>query len=166
MATSKKTTVKKATAAKSIEKAALQKTATANSTVPDHFIDLKTAIDMTKKAWKKYNRKPIDFSSQFIKEILSQEGVIGLRIYDAINSAGEQTYVLTGQGVNGADIMVKRKVKKTPIKSAGLRGGDGNNVLDYEEGAGDMGQVCDPVKQTYQPEDMKAGKPGQLLYTR
>ncbi len=164
MATTKKTIVKKKAAVNISKKAAPAKIAIANPAVPDHFISVTTAIEMTKKAWKKFSRKPIDFSSQFIKEILAQEGVVGLRIYDAINSAGEQTHVLTGHGVNGADIFVKRKKIKVAGKSSSLRSGDGEPGDD--EGAGDMGQVCDPVKQTYQPEGLKANKPIQLLYAR
>jgi len=107
----------------------------------DHFVSLKTANEMKEKGKTAGLLPPMQFSADCIREILAQKDVVYLRIYSVINSAGNQTYLLTGGSADHKRIEVVRKRKK--IKSLAARGSG------YETGDMNIAQVCDPVKQTY-----------------
>lgn len=123
-------------------KAVVKKTATATvkttkvaKAIPN-FITLGVAKEMVLKAKKSGGHPPIHFSAAIIKMILETSNVKGLRIYPAINSNGEPAFVLTGYKNNLDDVYI------TTI--------DANGATAL--GAGDLGQICDPVNKLYGKE--------------
>jgi hypothetical protein len=69
------------------------------------------AADFTAAFEKAYPRENKGFTlgRNIIDRILAQPGCVGLRFYNALNEAGERTFVYVGIGADGKDI-VKRTV--------------------------------------------------------
>lgn len=138
----------KAAASKKIKAAA----AHVKETPIDHFIPIALAKQMIIKANAAGAIKPMLFHRNIIEEILKQPSVVYLKIYAAINERGKATYVVMGGAPDESDVYIRRKKNKTkaPLTASAIplpqtQSGSG----DYEEGAADMAQVCDPVKQVY-----------------
>lgn len=109
------------------------------SVATNHLISKAEAKAMVQLARKKSKMAAIDFDKAAVLELLNQPGCDGLRIYAAINAAGEKTYVLTGTA-NKNDLFIKKT--NPTLKSA-------KSTSAEEEFALDLGQVCDPVMQVY-----------------
>lgn len=70
------------------------------------FISLGEAADMT-KAWRTGDFGPGDavfYGRERLEELLDQEGVMGIRMYFAVNEKNEKTLVLVGATENEDDL--------------------------------------------------------------
>ncbi len=95
----------------------------------DNFIDISLANAMIATAIDADKRPAMDYPRGIIEELLSDESVAGIRIYNAIDSNNNKTYVLKGYDENNYDVLLNR-----------------DGVL----GAADMGQPCNPDTNVYQ----------------
>lgn len=118
--TSSKTIAKKTTTVKN--------NATNLLAVNSNFIDLDTANAMITTAANIDNRPAMDYPKEIIQDLLNIDGVIGLRIYNAIDSNNNKTYVIKGFDENGFDVHLE---------------------VNGNFGAIDMGQPCDPSTTSY-----------------
>ncbi|MBL0145627.1 MAG: hypothetical protein IPP48_07575 [Chitinophagaceae bacterium] len=147
----KKTAPKKATAKKvapkkkaAPKKVIVKKTPTKKTNspaLPNHIISKEKGYEMVarfaenqKDLNKIYFFKGIEFSRSLFENILQLPGCTKVRIYNAVNDRGEQTFVITGADSKMNDIYFKniKPVTKTKSVAKSITGADtGDGVGKY-----------------------------------
>lgn len=113
-----------------VKKTKAGKTSTLNRVAStSNFISLETAGLMITSALDIDNRPPMDYPKEIIQDLLNMDGVVGIRIYNAIDENSNRTYVIKGYDENNYDVHLS---------------------VEGTLGAIDMGQPCNPGTNVYQ----------------
>lgn len=119
------------------------------SKILKHAIPKSTAKTMVQTANANEQMYAVDFAKEDILELLNQPLCTGLRIYRALTTDLQKTYVLTGVDASGSDVFIPRTSLDIAVPVAKGQGAAKVKTTVDDDYALDLGQICDPVMQIY-----------------